>query len=151
MPGLLVFSFVLSVLLSLDIPWRSMELEAMFAGIASGALLGGALCVTLVNIIKRVQNDGVVGVGWGAETVIGIYYGAFVVYGAWTYADLPVSLCSLWTIMKSTDCGMAFHIFRFSTDVILFAGLLFWGLWYEHKLGRQLIYRFSWVMQNPER
>lgn len=128
-------------------------LHTFFGGLGLGAGVGCVLGLLASAWIRTHRENEIVYVGWGVEAVVCSYYivvfnylGSFFFYDA----DPPFNICHLLSIADSINCSVTAATFRVATDFFLFGTLLFWGIHYEWKTGKELRYRFSWAKGDPE-
>jgi len=117
-----------------------------------GVLLGLAVFILCARWIKNSQAEGVVYLGWWTEIVIAGYYGCIIAVGWLTYTSMSWMhwSCVLLSASESSQCAIAFSVFRSTLELGLLGGLYVWGLVYEKQIGRPLMYRMAFIEKHPE-
>ena len=116
--------------------------------IGQGLLVGVILFIVCARWIRKFQSDGVVYLGWGSELIILFYVASTVAIGWLGYTRESWS-CFLVVASGPTECAIAFSTLRSSTELAFLGGIYLWGLGYERKTGRSLIYRMAFIENGP--
>lgn len=113
-------------------------------GPIQGLPIGITLFILCARWIKKSQSDGVVYLGWGSEFIVILY---FIIRGvaSW-FADMRMSwICSLLVASEPIQCAIAFSAFWLALELGFLGGVYIWGLIYERKIGRLLMYRMTFL------